>query len=65
MIALIKDLEGVGNCCYNLNLNMNESIGEFECLNMSFRHHLDAFTHGRILRKAEEGRQVTDASGIL
>ncbi|GFW28860.1 transposable element Tcb2 transposase [Trichonephila clavipes] len=48
------------SCCFKSKFYSKDLIDELKIFGMSSRHHIDDFMRGRIIRKIEEGRKITD-----
>ncbi|GFT44475.1 transposable element Tcb1 transposase [Trichonephila clavipes] len=59
-IRALKVLTLVDSCCFKSKFYRKDLIDELKIFGRSSRHHIDDFMRGRIIRKIEEGRKITD-----
>ncbi|GFW62484.1 uncharacterized protein TNCV_291581 [Trichonephila clavipes] len=50
------------SCCFMSKFYRKDLIDELKIFGMSSRHHIDDFMRGRIIRKIEEGWELTDVA---
>ncbi|GFV59910.1 guanylate cyclase 32E [Trichonephila clavipes] len=58
----LEVLTRVDSCCFKSKFYRKDLIDELKIFRMSSRHHIDDFMRGRIIRKIEEGRKITDVA---
>ncbi|GFU67219.1 HTH_Tnp_Tc3_2 domain-containing protein [Trichonephila clavipes] len=61
-IRALKVLTRVDSCCFKSKYYRKDLIDELKIFGMSSRHHIDDFMRGRIIRKIEEGREITNVA---